>query len=60
MWRRSRLLTAKLAKPMADVVNMMGELGKGNYKPESTAIEIDELALYGRSRAADRAATSGQ
>ncbi len=44
MWRRSRLLTAKLAKPMADVVDMMGELGKGNYKPQSTDIEIDELA----------------
>jgi len=44
MWRRSRLLTDKLAKPMADVVDMMGELGKGNYKPQATDIEIDELA----------------
>ncbi|MEN0108475.1 MAG: response regulator, partial [Pseudomonas sp.] len=45
MWRRSRLLTAKLAKPMADVMGMMGELGRGNFKPEPGDIEIDELAF---------------
>jgi len=55
MWRRSRLLTAKLAKPMADVVDMMGELGKGNFKPQSGEIEIDELAYM-----ADAAQQTGQ
>ncbi|PTQ68159.1 response regulator [Pseudomonas sp. GV071] len=55
MWRRSRLLTAKLAKPMADVVDMMGELGKGNFKPQPVDIEIDELAYM-----ADAAQQTGQ
>mgnify|MGYP001029935461 CR=1 FL=1 len=55
MWRRSRLLTAKLAKPMTDVVAMMEELGKGNFKPQASDIEIDELASM-----ADSAQRTGQ
>ncbi len=49
MWRRSRLLTAKLAKPMAEVVDMMGELGRGNFRPQAGDIEIDELAYMAES-----------
>jgi PAS domain S-box-containing protein len=47
MWLRSRHLSNQLAHPIADIVEMAGSLGQGNYlpaAPDSRIAEVSRLA----------------
>ncbi|MBU1330999.1 MAG: response regulator [Gammaproteobacteria bacterium] len=43
MWLRSRRLSEQLAQPMAGIVSMMRQLGRGDYAPAPVVSRIEEM-----------------
>lgn len=48
MWLRARRLSDRLTRPIAGISQMMQEIGRGHWRPDPVASEIDELERMAR------------